>query len=74
MSVIDEEIFEESMNEEMVKCFDNAIYEIVKCSSIFELKIILKAVCSHWRKQLLMVKFVVTDQASVLMTILRNMV
>ena len=30
MEAVDKEAFEESMNEELVKCFDNGIYEIVR--------------------------------------------
>jgi len=33
------------MNEELEKCFDNDIYEIVKCPNVPELKSILRAVC-----------------------------
>mgnify|MGYP001256284380 CR=1 FL=1 len=44
MAVVDKENSEESMSEEMEKCFDNNIYEIVKRSSVPELKSILRAV------------------------------
>ena len=44
MAAVGKESFEESMDEEMVKCFDNGMYEIVKRSSVPELKSILRAV------------------------------
>ena len=50
IAAVDKENFEESMDEEMVKCFDNGIYEIVKRSTVPELKSILRAVWSHRRK------------------------
>ena len=50
MAAVDKVNFEESMTEEMEKCFDNNIYEIVKRSSVPELKSILKAVLSYRRK------------------------
>ena len=50
MAAIDKEHFEESMTEKMEKCFDNGIYEIVKRSTIPELKSILRSVWSHRRK------------------------
>jgi len=50
MAAVDKEQFQTSMDEEMKKCFDNGIYEIVKRSSVPELKSILRAVWSHKRK------------------------
>ena len=50
MATVDKESFEESMNEEIEKCFDNKIYEIVKHSSVPKLKHILKDVWSYRRK------------------------
>ena len=50
MATVDKEQFQTSMDEEMGKCFDNEIYEIVKRSSVPELKSILRAVWSHRRK------------------------
>ena len=50
IAAVDKEAFEESMNEEMVKFFDNGIYEIFKKSTVPELKSILRAVWSHRRK------------------------
>ena len=50
MAAFDKEQFQTSMDEEMGKCFDNGIYEIVKRSSVPDLKSILRAVWSHRRK------------------------
>ena len=50
MAAVDKVNFEESMTEEMEKCFDNGTYEIVKRSSVPELENILRAVWSHRKK------------------------
>ena len=50
MAAVDKDKFDESMNEEMVKLYDNGIYEIVKKCEVPELKSILRAVWSHMRK------------------------
>ena len=57
MSAVDAYLFEESMEKEIQKFFDNQIYKIVKRSTVTELKSILRAVWSHRRKKLLMVEF-----------------
>ena len=50
MAAVDKDSVEDSMNEEMVKSVDNGIYEIVRKSSVPELKSLLRAVWSHRRK------------------------
>ena len=50
MAAVDKEQFKRSVDEEMGKHFDNEIKEIVKRSSVPELKSILRAVWSHRRK------------------------
>ena len=44
MTVVNKINFEESMNEEMEKCFDNEKYEIVKHSTVPKLKSIRRVV------------------------------
>lgn len=50
MATVDKETFEESMDEEIVKCFDNGTYGIVKCSTVLELKSMFRAVRGNMRK------------------------
>ena len=44
MAALNKLDFEESMNEGMIKCFDNDIYEIVKRPSVSKPKILLRDV------------------------------
>lgn len=72
MAAIDKENFEDTMNEEMKKCFDNNVYEIIKLPFVPELKIIIRAICSHMRKKLLMAKYIDMDLESAQMAAHRN--